>query len=122
MKMGSKKAVERLLPIYGGGSVPRVFHRAESMQKEFVRDTLYSVGDNTTSLQLRKAFDAQAFAWFTGTYHNFMAIYHSSSGKQERQAAAHIANLRDRSPPLVPFRSAFFGPTPIIGCCVPGVA
>jgi hypothetical protein len=68
-----------------------------------VRDTLYGVGDNTTSKQLRKAFDAQAFAWFAGTYHNFLAIYSSSSRHLERRAAANIDNLRNRRSQPVPF-------------------
>lgn len=121
--MGSKKAMDRLLPIYGGGSVPRVFQQAESMQGVFVRDALYGVGDNTTAKQLRKAFDAQAFAWFAGTYHNFLAIYSSSSRHLERRAAAHIDNLRNRRSQPVPFFPPFYFLRSLpIGHGMPGVA
>jgi hypothetical protein len=54
------------------------------------------VGDNATAKQLRGAFDAQAFAWFEGTYHNFLALYSSASRHLERRAVAHV---EARKPP-----------------------
>jgi hypothetical protein len=56
------------------------------------------VGDNTTAKQLRSAFNANSFALFEGTYHNFLALYSSVSRHLERQATQQIENKKKTLP------------------------